>query len=114
MSAPKPKADEKAKTAATESKETESGRPAAKLSYAEQRERDKTVKRAAKKVEEAELAVGAREAELAEIEARIAAGDVSPEVFTAHAEATKAVENAMSVWELSQLELDDLKERYGV
>ncbi len=114
MSAPKPKADEKAKTAATESKDTESGRPAAKLSYAEQRERDKTVKRAAKKVEEAELAVGAREAELAEIEARIAAGDVSPEVFTAHAEATKAVENAMSVWELSQLELDDLKERYGV
>ncbi len=66
MSAPKPKADEKAKTAATESKDTESGRPAAKLSYAEQRERDKTVKRAAKKVEEAELAVGAREAELAE------------------------------------------------
>lgn len=82
-----------------------------KLSYAEQRERDKTLRRAAKRVEEAEAAVSAREAELAEIEAKIAAGDVSPEVFTAHADATKAVENAMSVWELAQMELDGLKQQ---
>ncbi|MDE6197592.1 MAG: ABC transporter ATP-binding protein, partial [Muribaculaceae bacterium] len=83
--------------------------PAPKLSYAEQRERDKIVKRAARKVEEAEAAVGQREAELAEIEARIAAGEVAPEIFEQHAAATKAVENAMSVWELAQLELDELK-----
>ncbi len=68
------------------------------------------LKRAARKVEEAETAVGIREAELAEIEAKIAAGDVSGDVFTAHAEAVKAVENAMSMWELAQLELDSLKQ----
>ena len=87
----------------------EAGQPR-KLSYAEQRERDKVLKRAARKVEEAETAVGIREAELAEIEAKIAAGDVSGDVFTAHAEAVKAVENAMSMWELAQLELDSLKQ----
>lgn len=79
-----------------------------KLSYAEQRERDKIIKRAQKKVSEAEEAVSAREAELAEIEARIAAGDVSPEIFAAHAEATKSVENSMSHWELAQMELEEL------
>ncbi len=85
----------------------------ARLSYAEQRERDKALRRAGKKVEEAEADVSRRESELAGIEAKIAAGDVSPEIFTAHADATKAVENAMSVWELAQTELDELKERYS-
>ena len=85
----------------------------ARLSYAEQRERDKALRRAGKKVEEAEADVSRRESELADIEAKIAAGDVSPEIFTAHADATKAVENAMSVWELAQTELDELKERYS-
>ena len=79
------------------------------LSYAEQREREKALRRATKRVEEAEAAVSARETELAEIEAKIAAGDVDPKLFTAHADATKAVENAMSVWELAQMELDELK-----
>lgn len=85
----------------------------ARLSYAEQRERDKALRRAGKKVEEAEADVSRRESELADIEAKIAAGDVSPDIFTAHADATKAVENAMSVWELAQTELDELKERYS-
>ena len=85
----------------------------ARLSYAEQRERDKALRRAGKKVEEAEADVSRRESELADIEAKVAAGDVSPDIFTAHADATKAVENAMSVWELAQTELDELKERYS-
>ncbi len=41
------------------------------------------------------------------MEARIAAGEVAPEVFDEHAAATKALENAMSVWELAQMELDE-------
>lgn len=84
-----------------------------KLSYAEQRERDKALRRAAKKVEEAEAAVGKREAELAEIEAKIAAGDVSNEIFEEHARMGKELENAMSVWELAQMELDSMKEQYA-
>ena len=42
-----------------------------------------------------------REAEVKEIEAKIASGDVAPEIFTDHARATKELENAMSVWELA-------------
>lgn len=105
---PTPKKQEEPKTAAAENKPS-----ATKLTYAEQRERDKTLKRAAKKVEEAEQAVAQCETELASIEESIAAGEVEGDIFERHAAATKAVENAMSVWELAQMELDELKNRYG-
>ena len=85
---------------------------AAKLSYAEQREREKTLRKANKKVEEAENEVAVREQQLADIEAKIAAGEVAPEIFTAHAQAGKDLENAMSLWELAQMELDELKEKF--
>ncbi len=101
-----------AKDQAAQPKE-EAPKSAPKLSYAEQKEREKILKRAARKVEEAEAAVTSREEELAAVEARIAAGEVAPEVFAAHADATKALENAMSVWELAQCELDELKEKYN-
>lgn len=106
---PTPKKQEEPKTAAA----AENKPSATKLTYAEQRERDKTLKRAAKKVEDAEQAVAQCETELAAIEERIAAGEVEGDIFERHAAATKAVENAMSVWELAQMELDELKNRYG-
>ncbi len=106
---PTPKKQEEPKTAAA----AENKPSATKLTYAEQRERDKTLKRAAKKVEEAEQAVAQCETELAAIEERIAAGEVEGDIFERHAAATKAVENAMSVWELARMELDELKNRYG-
>lgn len=106
---PTPKKQEEPKTAAV----AENKPSATKLTYAEQRERDKTLKRAAKKVEEAEQAVAQCETELAAIEERIAAGEIEGDIFERHAVATKAVENAMSVWELAQMELDELKNRYG-
>ncbi len=85
----------------------------AKLSYAEQKEREKMLRKAAKRVEEAEAAVAAGEEALKKVEERIASGEVAPEVFTEHAEATKALENAMSVWELAQIDLDELKEKFN-
>ena len=88
--------------------------PTAKLSYAEQRERDKIVRKATKKVEEAENEVARREQALADIEAKIAAGEVAPEIFTAHEQAGKDLANAMSLWELAQTELDDLKSQWGI
>lgn len=81
-----------------------------KLSYAEQREREKIVKRAQKKVTEAESAVTAAEEEVKKIEERIASGEVSDGIFTLHADANKALDNAMSIWELAQMELDSLKQ----
>jgi len=80
-----------------------------RLSYAEQRERDKAVRRARKKVEEAEAEVAARELAVKEIEAALAAGDATgPDIYTRHAEATKALENAMSLWELASMDLESL------
>lgn len=84
--------------------------PAPRLSYAEQREREKTLKRAAKKVEEAEKEVEKREADIAAIEAKIAAGELDDDIYTRHAQAVKDLENAMSMWELAQMEYDGLKQ----
>lgn len=77
-------------------------------SYAEQREHDKAVRRARKKVEEAEAEVAAREAAVKAIEDELASGSPTPDVYDRHAAAVKALENAMSVWELASLDLDDL------
>lgn len=77
-------------------------------SYAEQREHDKAVRRARKKVEEAEAEVASREAAVKAIEDELASGSPTPDVYNRHAAAVKALENAMSVWELASLDLDAL------
>ncbi len=80
--------------------------PAPRLSYAEQREREKSVKRLQKKVTEAEAEVANLEQAVADIEARIASGECTDAIFKEHAEAQKALENAMSVWELAVMDLE--------
>ena len=97
------KADEPAKAADKSTQQTDK-----RLSYAEQREREKAVKRAAKRVAEAEAEVSRREEEIAAIEAEMAGGRSDSEILGRHAAATKELENAMSVWELAQMELDSL------
>jgi ATP-binding cassette subfamily F protein 3 len=77
-------------------------------SYAEQREHDKAVRRARKKVEEAEAEVASCEAAVKAIEDELASGSPTPDVYDRHAAAVKALENAMSVWELASLDLDAL------
>lgn len=77
-------------------------------SYAEQREHDKAVRRARKKVEEAEAEVASREAAVKAIEDELASDSPTPDVYDRHAAAVKALENAMSVWELASLDLDAL------
>ena len=84
-----------------------------KLSYAEQRERDKMLRKAAKKVEEEEAKIASIEGEIAEIEAKIASGVVDNDIFTLHQSKNKELENAMSLWELASAELDEMKERFG-
>ncbi len=80
-----------------------------KLSYAEQKEREKAIKRIEKKVSEAEAKISKIEIEIAEIEAKIAAGEVDAEIFNLHASKNKQLENAMSHWELASMELDEIK-----
>lgn len=80
-----------------------------KLSYADQKERERIVKRARKKVEDAETAITELEQEIAELEQRFAAGEAATELYTRHADLNKQLENAMSVWELASEELAALE-----
>ena len=82
-----------------------------KLSYAEQRERDKAIRRAEKKIKDDEARISELEAAVKLIEKKISEGNSQPEIFAQHAEATKNLENAMSVWELDSLELEDIKNK---
>lgn len=85
------------------------GQPKPRLSYAEQRERDKIIRKAEKKVSEAEAEVSQLEQELADIEQSIANGETDNEIFIRHQSTAKKLENAMSLWELASMELDELK-----
>ncbi len=82
-----------------------------RLSYAEQRERNKMLARGKKKVEECEARIAEIEAEIAGIEARIAAGDVDGDIFTLHQTRHRDLETAMSLWEVASQELEDLTAR---
>ena len=79
-----------------------------KLSYAEQKERDRTIRRAAKKIEEAENKVSEAESTLAAIEEKIAAGASDSETLKEYDEAQKNLENMMSLWEVAQQDYDEL------
>lgn len=108
--APTTKATPKAAPKAP-AKAEEPAKPTARVNYAEQRERDKMVRRARRKVEEAEAEVARLEAAVHEIEAQLAdpAAAADPDIYSRHAQANKDLENAMSVWELASMELDELQ-----
>jgi ATP-binding cassette subfamily F protein 3 len=91
----------------------ETPKAAQRLSYAEQREREKALKRAQKAVNDAETEIANIESRIADIEKEISDGAVSQDVFERHATANKDLENAMSIWELAVCDLDELKARYG-
>lgn len=81
---------------------------APRLSYAEQREKDRQIKRARKKVEMAEAEVGRLEAEIADIENTLASGSqTDPNIYELHQSKQKQLENAMSVWELAVMEQEE-------
>lgn len=67
------------------------------------------LRRLRKRVETAEAEVGNSESGLAEIEALIAAGDAQEETLSKYAEMQKRLENAMSVWELATMELEEVE-----
>ncbi|MDE5812470.1 MAG: ABC-F family ATP-binding cassette domain-containing protein [Muribaculaceae bacterium] len=105
---PAPKSDkpESAQSAPASPSSTSAEVPTRRLSYAEQREREKQIRRLRKKVEEAEAQITVIETEIAEIEAKMSAGEASPEILASYEATTKRLENAMSIWELASSELD--------
>ncbi|MDE5970313.1 MAG: ATP-binding cassette domain-containing protein [Muribaculaceae bacterium] len=80
-----------------------------RISYAEQREHEKMARRARKKVEEAEAEIARIEGLIKEIEAEIAGGRTDSEIFEQHSSLNKQLENAMSIWELASMDLDNFK-----
>ena len=80
---------------------------ASQRSYFEQKEHDKLVRQARKRVEEFEKQIAELENKVAEIEADIAAFKTyNPNIFTDHQETNKKLEMAMSEWELASEELE--------
>lgn len=69
----------------------------------------KNIKRAKKKVIDAEEEISRLERSLKEIEDKIAAGDTSQETLGAYAKAQKDLENGMSIWELATMELEEIE-----
>lgn len=78
------------------------------LSYAEQKERDKVVKKAEKAVKIAEEKISSLESRQMELESKLSAGDASKDVLEEYDTIVRDLENAMSAWENAQEELDDL------
>ena len=81
---------------------------ARKLSYAEQKERAKTLNRATKGVETAESEVNRLEAEMADLESKIAAGDASTETLDKYQTTQQQLQEAMEKWEEASLYLESL------
>ena len=74
--------------------------------WKEQREMQKIARQARKKVEDAEKEIARLEGLIAEIETELSKGENNPDLFTRHAEVTKQLENAMSLWELASMEAE--------
>ena len=104
---------EKSASDTASSKKTEpaasGNKEVSRLSYAEQKEREKNLRRLKKKVEDAEAEISRLEGTVAEIEKEMAAGEFSDDLCQRHAKAQKDLENAMSLWEIASMELESFQ-----
>lgn len=80
------------------------------LSYAEQKEREKVIKKAEKSIKIAEEEVTKLENRLAELESKLSSGDASQAVLNDYDKLTKDLEKAMNEWENAQNDYDALIE----
>lgn len=103
---------ERTKPSMPDSPRESAAKPPQKINYAEQREHDKMVKRAAKKVQDAENEITRLESEVADIVAQLAAGNVEGDILDRYSKTKRDLDNAMSVWELASQEHDDLATRF--
>ncbi len=80
-----------------------------KLSYAEQKEREKMIRRAQKKVKDCEEQIASLEGEIAALEEKMSSGEFDADIYASHSAVQKKLDNAMSLWELASMELEELK-----
>jgi ATP-binding cassette subfamily F protein 3 len=87
-----------------------SSQSAGKLSYAEQKEREKLIRKAEKEVAKHESAIAEIEEKINAIEERLATGEaVDSSVYTEHADLQKSLENVMALWEAACEELERVR-----
>lgn len=86
-----------------------SSQSAGKLSYAEQKERDKIVKRKEKEVKKLEEEIECLESRKVYIESKIAQGQCDDKILSEYADLQKNLENKLSCWENSSAELETLQ-----
>ena len=84
---------------------------ASQLSYAEQKERNKVIRKAETAVKNAEAKIEKLETELASIEAQLATpeGASDASLFTKHADVKKQIDAAVEEWENASMELEQLQ-----
>ncbi len=82
-----------------------------KLSYSEQKELARMISKAEKQVKSSENKIAELETEVKALELKLSGGDSSSETLAAYDAATKRLETEMSVWELAQIELEDLQNK---
>ena len=80
-----------------------------KQSYAEKKEFEKQIRKAGRLVKDAEAKVSQLEAELKVVEDKLAAGATDNDLFERHGEVSKSLDAAMSEWENTTMELENLK-----
>lgn len=80
-----------------------------KQNYFEQKERARIRSRAEKEVVKTEKEVERLEGELKQTEEKISLGDTSSETLSSYAKLQNKLEEAMSKWEIAQIELEELQ-----
>ena len=79
---------------------TEQAPSAGKLSYMEQKERERKAKQAVKRVKQLEELIGELEQKIKEIEVELASGtSTDPDIYTRHAQLNSRLEETMMEWE---------------
>jgi len=84
------------------------------LSYAEQKERDKILRKAEKAVQNLEEKIALLEKKQSETEAKLASGDASSEVLSQYSTISKQLEEEMQFWEKAQQYFDELKQQANI
>jgi ATP-binding cassette subfamily F protein 3 len=83
---------------------------ASKLSYQEQKEHEREIRRAEKRVKTLEQQIADTEASIAEIEEQLSQGNATdPEIFSRHAALNQELENVMAEWEQASEALEELR-----
>lgn len=82
------------------------------ISYQERKERTRMLRKAEKNVADAEAQIALLEEKQTALEGRLANGESDAELLSDYDDTSKKLENAMSVWELADAELEELQQRF--